>query len=240
MFLIYHREVFLKQPEGALVLQAKKVILSWSSGKDSAYTLHCLRQSNEYEVLGLLTTTTEEYNRVAMHATRVTLLEEQARQANLALHQVIIPSKCTNDIYAQRMLKFLQKLAEQNIYHVAFGDLFLEDIRQYREQQLKDTGITAIFPLWQRNTKQLAHEMMRIGMKAVVTCIDLNKLDASFVGREFDATFLADLPEDVDPCGENGEFHTFVYEGPMLAKALKITKGEVIEREGFVYADFTF
>lgn len=215
----------------------KKILLSWSSGKDSAYSLYALQQSNEYEVVGLISTVTEEYNRVSMHSTRVTLLQQQAKQLNLPLHMISIPPQCSNQIYASKMNSFIAKVSQTDISHIAFGDLFLEDIRQYREKQLQASAIQPLFPIWKRNTAKLAKEIINIGIKAIITCIDPKKLDASFAGRSYDENFLNDLPTGIDPCGENGEFHTFVYGAPMFKHNIPIRNGKIVTRDGFVYAD---
>ncbi|MDR3491324.1 MAG: adenine nucleotide alpha hydrolase [Gammaproteobacteria bacterium] len=215
----------------------KKMLMSWSSGKDSAYALHKIRQSDEYEVVGLLSTVTEEYDRVAMHATRRELLEQQAHRLNLPLYILSIPSPCTNEIYEYRMHLLLEQAVNQGITHVAFGDLFLEDIRKYREIKLAMIGMHALFPLWKRDTTLLAHEMIDAGMKAIITCVDPKQLDPLFAGRQFDKSLLNDLPVEVDPCGEQGEFHTFVYDGPMFSSAIPISLGIILERDNFIFAD---
>ena len=217
-----------------------KAWLSWSSGKDSAWTLHELRQHGEVEVVALLTTVNEAYSRVAMHAVRETLVEAQAAAAGLPLIKVAIPAACSNAAYEQAMSAVMARAREEGIAHVAFGDLFLEDVRRYREEKLAGTGITPIFPLWGWPTRALAEEMIAGGLRAILTCVDPKKLDASFAGRTFDAQLLADLPPSVDPCGENGEFHSFVFAGPMFAQALNVVPGEVVTRDGFVFADVNF
>ena len=214
-----------------------KTWVSWSSGKDSAYALHKLRQSNDYEVVGLLCTVTEEYDRVSMHATRLELLKQQAERLNLPLHVVLIPSSCSNKMYEERMQLALDQAITYGVTHIAFGDLFLEDIRHYRETKLAATGIKPLFPLWGLNTQQLAHEMIDAGIKAVLTCIDPKKLDPSFAGRMFDKVLLNDLPVAIDPCAERGEFHTFVYDGPMFSSPIKIKLGIIVDRDGFIFAD---
>jgi uncharacterized protein (TIGR00290 family) len=212
--------------------------LAWSSGKDSAWALHVVRQSGEFEVVALLTTVNQTYARVAMHAVRECLVEMQAAAAGLPLIKVPIPSPCTNEVYEQAMGEAMGRARAEGVLHVVFGDLFLEDIRSYREKQLGACGMTPVFPLWRRNTRQLAGEMIAHGLSAHVTCVDPRKLDRSFAGRRFDAGFLRELPADVDPCGENGEFHTFANGGPMFKQAISVTAGEIVEREGFVFADF--
>jgi len=215
-----------------------KAWLAWSSGKDSAWALHVIRQSSEFEVVALLTTVNQTYSRVAMHAVRECLVEMQAAAAGLPLIKVPIPSPCTNEIYEQAMGEAMARARAEGVLHVVFGDLFLEDIRAYREKQLAACGMTPIFPLWRRDTRELAEEMIAHGLSAYLTCVDPRKLDRSFAGRRFDAGFLRELPADVDPCGENGEFHTFANGGPMFKQAISVTAGEIVEREGFIFADF--
>lgn len=216
----------------------KKVIVSWSTGKDSAYALHQIRQAaNLYDVVGIISTITEEYDRVSMHATRHELLKVQAARLELPLYPVFIPSKCSNAIYETSMEITLEKVIKEGVSHVVFGDLFLDDVRKYRESKLSKVNIIPLFPLWGINTKRLAKKMIDDGIKAVITCVDLKQLDSSFVGREFNEKLLNDLPESVDPCGENGEFHTFVYDGPMFSKSISISMGSVVERDGFIYKD---
>jgi uncharacterized protein (TIGR00290 family) len=214
-----------------------KVLLSWSSGKDSAWTLHLLRQRPDVDVVGLLTTVNRLHDRVAMHAVRRRLLEAQADAVGLPLWPVEIPSPCSNAEYEAAMSTAVARARGDGVTHMAFGDLFLEDIRAYREAKLAGTGITPLFPLWQIPTAELARDMLRGGVEAHLTCIDPKKLSASFAGRRWDEALLGDLPPDVDPCGENGEFHTFVAAGPMFRRALSVQKGEVVERDGFVFAD---
>jgi uncharacterized protein (TIGR00290 family) len=215
----------------------RRVLLSWSSGKDSAWTLHRLRDDPQNEVVGLLTTLNGEYDRIAMHAVRNELLRQQAEAAGIEPWPVLLPDPCSNEEYEALMAAQLEKARSVGVTHVAFGDLFLEDVRAYRERMMADSGIELLFPLWQQPTDALAREMLRGGLRARVTCVDPTKLDASFVGREWDASFLDDLPPGVDPCGENGEFHTFVFAGPMLQHEVAVAPGEVVERDGFVFAD---
>jgi uncharacterized protein (TIGR00290 family) len=215
----------------------KRTILSWSSGKDSAWALHLLRQSREYEVVGLLTTINAAADRVAMHAVRRSLLEQQARAAGLPLTTIDLPWPCSNQEYERLMLDACRGMLERGIQAVAFADLFLADIRRYREEQLAGTGLDLVFPVWLLPTDTLAREMIAAGLRARITCVDPRQLPASFAGREFDAALLADLPAGVDPCGERGEFHTFCYAGPMFAHPLQIETGEIVERDGFVFAD---
>jgi uncharacterized protein (TIGR00290 family) len=215
----------------------KQILLSWSSGKDSAWTLHVLRQQGEYEIAGLLTTFNEAADRVAMHAVRRELVERQAASTGLPLWNVPLPWPCSNEQYEMVMAETCDKAVTSGIEAIAFGDLFLEDVRAYREKQMKDTGLKPIFPLWQQPTRELAKAMIASGLRAKLTCVDTQKLDASFVGRDFDEDLLAALPEEVDPCGENGEFHSFVYAGPMLSADIPVSVGERVVRDQFVFAD---
>lgn len=215
----------------------KKAWLSWSSGKDSAWSLEVVRRQGEYAVEALLTTVNAEFQRVAMHAVRESLLRAQAESVGLPLVTVPIPYPCPNAAYEEAMAAAIRKARAEGITHMIFGDLFLEDIRRYREEKLAGTGITPVFPVWGLDTRQLAGEMMEAGLRALLTCVDPKKLDSSFAGRLFDAQLLADLPADVDPCGENGEFHTFVFEGPMFRAPIEVERGAVVERDGFVFAD---
>jgi len=216
---------------------AHKTILSWSSGKDSAYALHVLRQTSDFEVTGLLTTVNQTHERVAMHAVRRTLLRAQADAAGLPLHEVDLPYPCSNDEYESRMRNFVERALSLGVTHIAFGDLFLEDVRAYREQKLAGTGLTPVFPIWGRPTPTLAREMLAAGIRARLTCVDPKQISAAFAGRVFDETLLSELPASADPCGERGEFHTFVWAGPMFREALRVVPGEVVERDGFVFAD---
>lgn len=215
----------------------KRILLSWSSGKDSAWSLHVLRQRGEYEVVGLLTTFNEVADRVAMHAVRRELVEHQAAAAGLPLWAVPLPWPCSNEEYESRMAQTCAKAISEGIEGVAFGDLFLEDVRAYRIKQMKDTGLEPIFPLWGLPTRALAKEMIAGGTRAKLTCVDTKKLDRSFVGREFDDALLADLPKQVDPCGERGEFHSFVYAGPVFDSVLAILVGSTVVRDQFVFSD---
>ena len=215
----------------------KRILLSWSSGKDSAWSLHVLRQRAEYEVVGLLTTFNEEAGRVAMHAVRRELVEWQAAAVGLPLWAVPLPWPCSNEQYERLMVQTCAKAVAEGIERIAFGDLFLEDVRAYREKQLKDSGLEPMFPVWGMPTRPLANEMISGGLRAKLTCIDTEKLNRSFAGREFDEALLADLPEEVDPCGERGEFHSFVYAGPMFNATLALSVGEKVVRDQFVFAD---
>lgn len=214
-----------------------RAILSWSSGKDSAWTLHVLRQRGEFEVVALATTITEPYDRVAMHAVRRELLQAQARQAGLPLWEVPIPAPCSNADYEQRMRGLVQRTLDAGITYMAFGDLFLEDVRGYREKNLAGTGLQPLFPLWQLPTSELARDMLQGGLEAFITCVDPRQAPAALAGRRWDESLIAELPSTADPCGENGEFHTCVLAGPMFAGRVAAKPGEVVERDGFVFAD---
>ncbi len=215
----------------------KRILLSWSGGKDSAWALHVLRRSPEYKIMGLLTTINQAFDRVAMHAVRRELLEAQAEAAGLQLIQVPLPWPCSNADYECAMRGAVNKARGAGVDAIAFGDLFLEDIRAYREKQLAGTGLEPLFPLWGLPTRELAHEMVASGVRARLTCVDPKQLDPHFAGQDFSPEFLAVLPHGVDPCGERGEFHTFVHRGPMLRAPLAIETGVIEEREGFVFAD---
>ena len=214
----------------------KRTLLSWSSGKDSAWSLHLLRQQNECDVVGLLTTFNQAADRVAMHAVRRSLVEAQAKAAGIPLWVVNLPWPCSNSEYESVMREACRGAVQNGIDHIAFGDLFLTDIRTYREKQLQNSGLKPLFPVWGLPTRELAHAMIKSGVRAKLTCVDPKLLSAEFAGREFDEHLLSDLPPDVDACGENGEFHTFVYAGPMFQQALPVEVGEVVERDGFVFA----
>jgi uncharacterized protein (TIGR00290 family) len=214
-----------------------KAWLAWSGGKDSAWALHTVRQSGEFDIVALLTTINRTHSRVAMHAVRESLVELQAAAAGLPLVKVFISAICRNEDYEQAMSIVMSRARAERVLRVVFGDLFLEGIRAYRERQLASCGMTGVFPLWRNDTRKLAEEMLAAGLSARITCVDPAKLDRSFAGRRFDAEFLAALPPGVDPCGENGEFHTFACAGPMFREPVPVTVGEVVERDGFVFAD---
>lgn len=214
-----------------------RALLAWSSGKDSAWTLHVLRQQAAFDVVGLVTTINSSAERVAMHAVRTELLAAQAAMTGIPLWPVPIPSPCSNAEYEAAMRGVIERARIEGATAFAFGDLFLEDIRAYRERQLAESGLAPVFPLWLRPTDALACEMVTSGLRAHVTCIDPKQLPARFAGRTFDLTFLRDLPSSVDPCGERGEFHTFTYAGPMFRQDLAVRVGEIVERDGFVFAD---
>ena len=214
-----------------------RVLLSWSSGKDSAWTLHVLRQRPDCEIVGLLTTLNSEFDRVAMHGTRRSVLEVQAKAAKLPLWDVPLPWPCSNADYEARMREVCQRALSAKIDAVAFGDLFLEDVRAYREAQLRDTGLQPLFPLWQLPTAALAKEMIGGGLRAKLTCVDTQQLSSNFAGRDFDERLLSELPKEVDPCGERGEFHTCVYAGPMFDTPIDLEPGEIVIRDRFAFAD---
>lgn len=218
----------------------ESILLSWSGGKDSSLALHALRQTPGVEVVGLLTTVTEEFDRISMHGVRRNLLEQQAEAAGLPLHIVWIPPDCTNEIYEERMAAALAPHQQRGIRRVAFGDLFLEDIRAYRVSKLAGAGMEALFPVWGRDTTELAREFIAQGFEAILVCVDTQTLDASFAGRAFDEGLLRDLPPRVDPCGENGEFHTFVHAGPIFRASISVQRGGQETRlERFRYQDLT-
>jgi uncharacterized protein (TIGR00290 family) len=212
--------------------------MSWSSGKDSAWALHLLRRDPGIEIVGLLTTLNSEFQRVAMHGTRHSVLEAQAEATQLPLWIVPLPWPCSNEIYEQRMTDICRRAVDEHIDAVAFGDLFLADVRSYRETQLKPTGLEPLFPLWKIPTDELARQMIAGGLRAKLACVDKKQLSESFAGREFDESLLSELPPDIDPCGERGEFHTCVYAGPMFIAPLQLKSGEIVTRNGFIFADF--
>ena len=216
----------------------KRVLMSWSSGKDSAWSLHLLRERGDCEVIGLLTTVNTKFDRVAMHGTRRSVLEAQAQAAELPLWAIPLPWPCSNEVYEQRMREVCDRAVSEGVDAIAFGDLFLQDIRAYREAQLQPTGLEPLFPLWGQPTAALARRMIGDGLRAKLTCVDSKQLTPSFAGREFDAALLDSFPPEIDPCGERGEFHTCVYEGPMFARPVLLEAGEIVTRDGFAYADF--
>jgi len=216
---------------------SERIAMCFSGGKDSALALHALQQSGTYTVEALITTVTDAYDRVSMHGVRRALVRDQAASIGIPLVEVVVPPQSSNEIYERAMGEAFDRLYEDGIRRVAFGDIFLEDLREYRERQLAASGLECLFPIWKQPTAALARSFIRDGFEAVAVCINPAVLDASFAGRAFDATFVADLPEDVDPCGENGEFHTFVWDGPILLRPIPVARGEVVERDGFVFCD---
>jgi uncharacterized protein (TIGR00290 family) len=215
----------------------EKVLLSWSGGKDSAMTLYELRRAGGYDIVALLTTITEGYDRISMHGVRRVLLEQQAASLGLALHEAMISPGCTNAHYEATMRAVLTHYQAQGVTACAFGDLFLQDIRTYRERNLAAVGMKALFPVWGRDTTEFIRSFIALGFKAVVTCVDPRALPPTFAGRVIDERFLRDLPPGVDPCGENGEFHSFVYAGPLFREEVKVTVGQVVLRDGFTFCD---
>ena len=216
-----------------------RTLVSWSSGKDSAWMVHVLRQRGDVEIAALLTTINESAQRVAMHAVRVDVLQAQADALGLPLWKIPIPSPCPNEVYERAMGDAMARALAEGCTHVAFGDLFLADVRRYREERLAGTGLTPLFPLFGADTAALARDMIRGGLRARITCLNPKVVDRSFAGREFDAALLAELPPDIDPCGERGEFHTCSYDGPMFQHAVPIETGVTVERDGFVFTDLT-
>jgi uncharacterized protein (TIGR00290 family) len=216
-----------------------KILVSWSSGKDSAWMLHVLKSNPAIEIGGLLTTMNEEFDRVAMHAVPRRLLEAQASAAGVPLRTVQLPWPCTNEQYEQRMRTAVAQAIADGFTHVAFGDLFLEDVRRYREQTLAGTGLTPMFPIWGIPTDELAEQMVDGGLRSVLTCINPKHLDRSFAGRQFDRALFEDLPAGVDKCGERGEFHSFAWDGPMFNHPVDVEVGEVVDRDGFIFADLS-
>ncbi|HEX3820546.1 MAG TPA: ATP-binding protein [Candidatus Sulfotelmatobacter sp.] len=214
-----------------------KILLSWSSGKDSAWTLHVLRQRGDVEIVGLLTTINTHFQRVAMHGTRYALLQMQAKAAGIPLWEIPLPWPCNNETYEQAMSAACASAVEKGISAIAFGDLFLEDVRRYREDRLRGTGLQPLFPLWDLNTRGLIEEMIDAGLRARIICADPTKLSSDFLGRDLDHELVRRMPAGVDPCGENGEFHTFAYSGPMFSQSIPIKSGESVTRDGFCYAD---
>ena len=216
----------------------EKVLLAWSGGKDCALSLYELQKSGEYKIAGLLTTITAKYDRISMHGVRRKLLLEQASNINLPLEEIFLPQNSSIDVYEAAMRSVLEKKEVEGVKSVVFGDVFLDDVREYREEKLRQVGFKGIFPLWKRDTAELARIFIESGFKAIVTCVDTEHLDGAFVGKEYDRDFLDELPEDVDPCGENGEFHTFVYDGPVFNSIIKVSRGQVVLRdERFYFCD---
>jgi uncharacterized protein (TIGR00290 family) len=220
-----------------LEVTRSRAIVSWSTGKDSALALYDVLKTKKFEILSLLTTVSDAFHRVSMHGVREELLNLQSESLGLQVEKVLIPYPCPNDVYERKMRDALLKFKSKGLTNVVFGDLFLEDIRKYREEKLTGVGITPIFPLWKQDTSRLAKRMLEVGFRAVITCVDPKKLDTKFAGRQFDESFLEELPFGVDPCGENGEFHTFVYDGPIFEKPIDITMGDRVMRDGFQFVD---
>jgi uncharacterized protein (TIGR00290 family) len=214
-----------------------KTLLSWSSGKDSAWALHVMQQRDDIELAGLFCTINSRFERAAMHAVRVNLIKQQAASAGLPVEFIELPDQCSDAEYRCIMKKFIEQVQVQGIESIAFGDLFLEDIRSYREKNLENTGIKPTFPIWGLETKSLSQEMVARGLRAFITCVDPKQLAPEFVGRIYDQAFLEQLPDTVDPCGEKGEFHSFAYAGPMFKEPIKVELGEAVTRNGFVFAD---
>jgi uncharacterized protein (TIGR00290 family) len=213
------------------------VLFCWSGGKDSAMALHALQSAQDHRITALLTTVTEEYDRVSMHGVRRVLLERQAASIGLPLHSVLIPPQCVNATYEARMKEALSEHLARGVRRVAFGDIFLEDLRVYRERNLAQLGMDALFPIWKRDTRELARDFLRLGFRAIAVCVDPRVLDPSFAGRTLEESFFADLPLGVDPCGENGEFHTFVFDGPIFRTPIRFAVGEKVMRDGFCFCD---
>jgi uncharacterized protein (TIGR00290 family) len=216
---------------------AESILFCWSGGKDSAMALHTLLQCSEFHIAALLTTVTEGYERISMHGVRRELLKRQAQSIGLPLHEVRIPPQCVNPIYEARMEEALRRHVDQGVRRVAFGDIFLEDLRAYREKNLARIGMTALFPIWKRDTRDLVREFHANRFRAVAVCVDSKVLDPSFAGRELDESFFSDLPLHADPCGENGEFHTFVFDGPIFHSPIPVRTGEIVKRDGFIFCD---
>jgi uncharacterized protein (TIGR00290 family) len=216
-----------------------KTLVSWSSGKDSAWMLHVLKQDPSIEIGGLLTTMNEQFDRVAMHAVRRILVSAQADAAGVPLRTVPLPWPCTNEEYETRMRSAVAAAVAEGFTHVAFGDLFLEDVRRYREEKLAGSGLTPLFPIWGIPTDELAVQMVEGGLRSVLTCVNPKHLDRSFAGRQFDRTLLSDLPREVDKCGERGEFHSFAWDGPMFSHPVSVQVGEIVDRDGYVFADLS-
>ncbi len=219
-------------------MMKEKVILAWSGGKDSALSLYELSQREDIEIAVLLTTTTEGYDRISMHGIRRELLQQQVNALDYAIEEIAIPQNCTNDVYERQMRQALEKYYARGIRTAAFGDLFLQDIRTYREERMARIGMKCLFPLWEKSTALLAERFIDLGFRAIVACVDTEALNRDFSGREYDRDFLGDLPAGVDPCGENGEFHTFVYDGPIFSSPIRVRRGKKVLRDGhFFFCD---
>jgi uncharacterized protein (TIGR00290 family) len=215
----------------------QKILFGWSGGKDSAMALYEIKKHHEYEVVSLLTTVTKDYDRISMHGVRRVLVEQQAKSLDIPLYKVFIPKDCSNEIYAAKMTEALNMFKEQGIEKVGFGDIFLEDVRKYREDNLAKLNMKGIFPIWGRDSAELAHSFIALGFKSVISCIDTKVLDQKFLGRQFDEDFLAELPPNIDPSGENGEFHSFAYDGPIFQQGIGYSLGETVDRNSFHFRD---
>jgi uncharacterized protein (TIGR00290 family) len=215
----------------------EKILFGWSGGKDSAMALYEILKNKEYQVVSLLTTITEDYDRISMHGVRRTLVEQQAQSLDIPLYKVFIPKTCSNEIYATKMSQALTRFKQQGIKTVAFGDIFLEDVKKYREDNLAKLNMKGIFPIWGRDSAELARSFIALGFKSVISCIDTKVLDKKFLGRQFDEGFLAELPSNIDPSGENGEFHSFVYDGPIFKERIDYKRGEMVLRDSFHFCD---
>lgn len=216
---------------------AERIVISWSGGKDSALALYKVLKEEKYVVDSLLTTITEGYNRISIHGVRETLLEEQAKSLGIPLRKVSIPQNSSNDIYQERMNEKLTQIKSEGIHTIMFGDIFLEDVRRYREEMMDKVDLKAVFPLWGQSTNQLINEFLILGFETVTTCIDTEKLTVQFLGRVIDESFISELPKNADPCGENGEFHTFTYAGPIFTKRIEVTVGEKVDKERFHFCE---
>ena len=215
----------------------EKLLFCWSGGKDSAMALYEIKKNHEYEVVSLLTTITEDYDRISMHGVRRLLVEQQARSLDIPLHKVFIPKSCSNEEYGAKMSEALIKFKQDGVEAVAFGDIFLEEVRKYREDNLAQLNMKGVFPIWGRNSAELVRSFISLGFKAVVSCINTKVLDKKFLGRQLDEDFINELPPDIDPCGENGEFHTFVYDGPIFKQEIGYNRGESVLRDSFYFCD---
>ena len=215
----------------------EKILFGWSGGKDSAMALHEILKNNQYEIVSLLTTITEDYDRISMHGVRRLLVEQQAQSLDIPLHKIFIPKTCSNEIYAAKMSQALTRFKQDGVETVAFGDIFLEDVRRYREENLAKLNMKGVFPLWGRDSAELAQSFISLGFKAVVSCIDTKVLNEKFLGRQIDKDFIAELPPDIDPSGENGEFHSFVYDGPIFKQSIGYKRGEMVLRDSFYFCD---
>ena len=218
-------------------MKPEPILMCWSGGKDSSLALQAVLKNPLFRVEALLTTVTEDYERISMHGVRRALLHQQTEAIGIPLEEVLIPAGASNDAYESAMKECLLRYKNKGVSRVIFGDLFLQDIRQYRESRLAELGMNGFFPLWKKDTRKLAEDFISMGFRAIIVCIDPKQIDPSFCGREFDQSLLSELPASVDPCGENGEFHTFVYEAPIFRKPIKVRKGEVVNREGFWFCD---